>query len=679
MLELRNLRKLKNQKQSPNNTSKDIDDEKRFASELSKIINDSNKIQSSSTNLISNSVGDSNKKALEMPNDYSLSLDNEDSKNSLKYLVEQDLNPFLKDHEKALQIEKDLTRLSRVSDKNIIDLKPAKDYYLKKKALNLAKLWNMDVYETKHWYRKLKTEEKKIVKALVQKKKFEQKKKLKKISKLWKIENADIVEINYLEKEREAEEKIANKEKSKDEDYGINDADETAKNDDVQIPAHYKNLSEFLFFGDDKDYLRHYKRTSRNMKDFFEKFFAENTQTVRKGIGLNYDISITEVKMNRACTIVYVWYNIPKLDMEISNQVKLDEEEHYKLELQKKEKENKSKYEETEMPENLLKQEKGKNEVVSLKKSEHLTNLENIYKKIELNVNKSVPYIKGKLTRDIGLKYAPDIRFIKDNFVEEYTAFEDSLKNMNPINLEDNWKKIIENLISKENISFLKCLYYMINEYRDSIFEYFDGIQSGEIEPDTLFGLGEKYGEISYENLLNFSDLFYLNNFNPIEYIYKLCCESSFSRDKIKKYIDNLKKQVNLNPEEFENLEKKIESKKNKYSLESLKNNKPLKNYLKKTKMTYEELKSLTNEVDKKEAINVFLNNFDYAMPGLKSNVISMSQMQKQAKVADQKDKKVEKKYENVSRKEYKKIKELHRGGKTKSQRFWDNLEKYYD
>lgn len=611
-----------------------------------------------------------------------MTLNDEDSTKSLKDLVERDMNPYLKEHEKALQIEKDLVRMGRVSDQNIIDLKPAKDYYLKKKALNLAKIWDMDVAETKHWYRRLKREEKQIIKALVQRKKFEQKKKLKKIAKQWKIENDDIIEVNYLEKEREKEDQFIKKEKQKNRSEEIIDDKDTnnakgstnlAKmDDDVQVPEHYKNLSEFLFFGDDKEYLRHYKRTCKNIHNFFTKFFMQENQTIKKGIGRNYDITVSEIRMNRACTVVYVWYEVPKLDIELSEQQIIDEAEKQKIELKKPKMED------------LFDQIKNgfhKNQVIETKKSEKLTNLENIYKKVELNINKAVPYLKAILTKEIGLKYAPDIRFKRDNFAHEFSSFEENLDRMNNPNSEESTKKLINLFIDDENNrKFMLSLYYLINENKEFILSYFQQIQDGELDINTLFPLADDNTKnIAYETLLEFSDVITSRAYDPTEFLIKIIREFKHSKSKINTYIEDLRVTIDFSNEELEEYFKLAQEKKKLKTIESIsRDNKPLKKYLKKNKISYEELQNMKEEVDKKEAVNTFLINYDYKIPGVKSHVISFSEMDDQAKRNEVKEKRMRKEYQNISRKEYKKAKETFKGGKSKSQKFWDDLEKNY-
>jgi len=680
---LRNLRKIKNTTSDQYFENKEQEIEFKEKENLIKLVEESKKLIKSGKDFSSlNVFGEQQyhtSRKLNIPKDHDLILNDEDSTKSLKELVENDLNPYLKEHEKALQIEQDLYRLSKVSDQNIIDLRPAKDYYLKKKALNLAKIWRMDVSETKHWYRRLKREEKQIIKALVQRKKFEQKKKLKKLEKQWKIENDDIIEVNYLEKEREKEEEFKNKDRKENSSTTVQKSEINLKEmdkEDVDIPEHYKNLSEFLFFGEDKEFLKHYKRTCKNILDFFVKFFSEDRQTIKKGIGRNYDIVISEVRMNRACTVVYVWYEVPKLDMQIAEQTSIDEIENLNIAI----KNNETIKKDVNGLEDLLsKANNQKKDLMNIKKSAKLTDLENLYKKLELNINKAVPYLKAILTKKIGLKYAPDIRFSKDNFANEYSAFDENLEKMSVNISEKNNKKLIEFLMDEEEIKYLTTLYYLIYENKEHILDYFDQIQEGLIDKNTLFPLTfDNLKKINYEILLEFSELLYTDTYNPSKNLNKICKELGYNRDKIKKFLDYIKLNISFENEELENYYKFANEKKKTLTLDKVQGDKALKKYLKKNKITYEELQSMKGDVDKKEAINTYLANFDYQVPGIKSHVISFAEMAEQGKKAEKKGKAIDQELKNISRKEYKKFKELSNGGKTKSQKFWDDLEKYY-
>ncbi len=167
--------------------------------------------------------------------------------------------------------------------------------------------------------------------------------------------------------------------------------------------------------------------------------------------------------------------------------------------------------------------------------------------------------------------------------------------------------------------------------------------------------------------------------YNPDQYLLKLIRDIKHKKDKLSLYINGLKSSVVFTEEELETYFNLASQKQKSKTLESIgKDNKPLKKYLKKNKITFEEMEKLKENVDKKEAMNTFLMNFDYKVPGVKSHVISFAEMDEQGKNSELKQKNFEKEYKNISRKEYKKVKEIAKGGKSKANKFWDDLEKNY-
>jgi hypothetical protein len=47
---------------------------------------------------------------------------------------------------------------------------------------------------------------------------------------------------------------------------------------------------------------------------------------------------------------------------------------------------------------------------------------------LQKRLTKAVPFLRGRLTQDLGLRYAPEIRFYKDNTVEIFDQFRDQAK-----------------------------------------------------------------------------------------------------------------------------------------------------------------------------------------------------------------------------------------------------------
>lgn len=44
---------------------------------------------------------------------------------------------------------------------------------------------------------------------------------------------------------------------------------------------------------------------------------------------------------------------------------------------------------------------------------------------LQKKLTKAVPFLKGKLTQALGLRYAPELKFLKDNSLELLKGYED--------------------------------------------------------------------------------------------------------------------------------------------------------------------------------------------------------------------------------------------------------------
>ena len=329
---------------------------------------------------------------------------NAEDEERFKDLMRSDIRPYEKNIEKKEAILHDAKKLSKITTVNNISIKNNRNEIFKRRALDLAKLWQMPSPETKHWYYKLRREQKEIIKVINMRKKLEQKRKLKKIQKQWTIDNKENLDVNYAD--------FLNKDNSDKQDL----------NENVKIPKHFKNINEFVFFGEDLEFLKHYKRTCKNIENALNEFFVKNKQSIMTGISRNADISISEVKMNKACTVIYAWWDLPFISDQILN----------------------SNPEETAA----------------------------INKSVQFKLNQAMPYIKSVLTRKIGLKYAPDIRFVRDEFDEEVQQFEDYIDEMRREKIEIQSQKdenkdteIFMKLINSPN--FTKQIKEEISKFKD--------------------------------------------------------------------------------------------------------------------------------------------------------------------------------------------------------------------
>jgi ribosome-binding factor A len=385
------------------------------------------------------------------------------------------------------------------------------------------------------------------------------KKKLKKLSKQWKIENEDVLELDYV----------------KDDDKKF------------QIPKHFKTIDEFFFFGDDLDLLIRHKRTSANVHEALNRFFLSNKQTVKRGIGKNLDILICEVKMNRACTVVYAWWGLPLNIDEIQDEV---------------------------------------------------------VKKIELNLNQSVPFIRGYLTREIGLKYAPEIRFMRDTYQKDYDEFEKYIDSMK----QDSKKKLAdkEHLISKKEQT------------------YFKNIGLGPELLDYLANGPEK--QVEMKKYLE------TNKLNNLYDYFKAASENAFD---FKRSIDMAKEHLGIKQEHIDKIDENYikQTEKLRKTKTDIKLEKQKAKVFKKLKITDEMQKE--EVIDYQEVYYNYVNTYERKIPKNSTFGLNMHEASKLAEKGEEREGRINRKYKNSLRDAVKQSEKLVKGKKNKAEEFWKSLD----
>jgi hypothetical protein len=451
---------------------------------------------------------------------------------------------------------------------------------VKKKALHLASLWYLNLQHTKYWYYRLRREEKVIVQALLRLRKLEMKRKLKKLAKQWKIENNDIIEVDYI----------------KDQIKDKQDKDE------FKLPKHYKNLDEFFFFGEDLEFMKHYKRTCSNLNIVMNNFFKRGKQAISKTVAQNHEIAITTVKMNKGMTVVYAWWDLPF----------------------------------------IIDQESDKDEVTAIKN------------KIEIRLHSCIPALRSYLTRELGFKYAPQIKFFRETFTKEVIEFENYLEQA---------KKDLDKSINKD------CTYLSESEVI-----YFKSIPFNRNE------LISQFAEYNNESLINVLQTTTATNL--LEFLQEV-----FKEKEILTYLNHFKTANNLTDQAIEGFakqqkekEKEDESKVNKNTKLYRKQQRLKEKMYKKMRITEQEFNDLKNKkVDFNQAHINFYKNYDKPVP--KHGNISQLPFNQEGKVD---------KYEIRNNIKEESIKGLVRHQlqaderavkdrrRSKAENFWKNLENMY-
>lgn len=511
---------------------------------------------------------------------------------SFKSLVEQDVHPYDKQIERRENLIQDAMKLSKMNTLNVVNIRKQRVEIFKKKALDLAKVWNMDAPETKHWYYRLRREEKQIFKAILMRKKLEQKRNLKKIAKQWKIENEENIDINYLQLLKEEKGETGGKNNIEPEKFAV--------------PKEYKNLNEFIFFGEDKEYFRHYKRTCKNIMTCLNEFFESNKQTIKRGISLNVEILVQEVKMNKACTVVYVWWDLPSIDSPLTNLKEQDQNA--------------------------------------------------IFKNVELNLVRSAPYLKGFLTRKIGLKYAPDIRFLRDTLDQEVNTFE---KEVVESQEEFMANKVLKILTKQEKILSILNNEEIYNNLK-KVIERINHEETRNRLNEILFGSDDGVETLSQRLML-------LSTSNPTVFqgIYEFI-KNSFGINE--ENIDEIYSKISLTPEG-----KKLQK-------QEKKSQKMREKALKKINLKEEDLQPKNDMPNLSNSVNNFLQQYDRRIPGQKTLNPSLKEMKDNKDKKDFLDEITHRRVKGDVKKEVKRVERIGRTNssrRNKSKEFWDSLDNY--
>ena len=104
----------------------------------------------------------------------------------------------------------------------------------------------------------------------------------------------------------------------------IDDIDSFYENENEEkkdIPKGFKDINEVIFYDDDVDFLRHHKRTKRNMEYVVNKYLIESgKQGIDSGLKENHRIMVTYTMLNKACSLLHVWWDMILFQNDLSPQ-----------------------------------------------------------------------------------------------------------------------------------------------------------------------------------------------------------------------------------------------------------------------------------------------------------------------------------------------------------------------
>ena len=72
----------------------------------------------------------------------------------------------------------------------------------------------------------------------------------------------------------------------------------------------FLNESDKIFYeyGKDMDFVKFHKRTTKNFKTTLQELIGNPKMTMTRGIAKDYHISLGFVKLNKACSLVHVFW-----------------------------------------------------------------------------------------------------------------------------------------------------------------------------------------------------------------------------------------------------------------------------------------------------------------------------------------------------------------------------------
>ena len=245
----------------------------------------------------------------------------------------------------------------------------------------------------RHWYFQLLREEKEINKNLLKMKKIEEKRNMKKMAKQWQL-NYD----NYFDADYEDFDNIG---KQLDENSINKSAEEPYK-----IFKGFEDVNEMVFFEENKDKMKYHKKTLVNLNIVVREVLSSSK--VKNPILNNIDISVSELKMNKAMTVLYIYYLLPELENTKEELVTVMNEETDEIKkvyttFKKGDKNDPKAPYQLNVKENQLK--------------------EDIYKDINEKLNKSKKLIAFMISQSIPFKYLLDVRFIRDDYYKDLDKF----------------------------------------------------------------------------------------------------------------------------------------------------------------------------------------------------------------------------------------------------------------
>lgn len=294
--------------------------------------------------------------------------------------------------------------------------------------------------ETRYWFFKMLREEKEIAKLVLKKLKVEERRKFKQMAKKWKIDYD-----KYFDPDYEDFDEFVDENEDHDNINSTASTEESKRSEPEQIPQGFKNLTEVVFFEDNKHKMIYYKKTLSNIREVILSIFDSPKNRIREEMLGNLEFNINDLFFNKAITVLYVYFSLPELEtfkpkadiVENANGVK-DIKISYSHE-------------------------------GAVPTEEEKRIKDEIYKDIEQKLNKASKFIASCINSCISFKYVIDIRFSKDPLIDDLMKFSEIVSNMETNRnkkhgVMNHMKEQAESYLHRSNQFYHDILKHVIND-----------------------------------------------------------------------------------------------------------------------------------------------------------------------------------------------------------------------
>ena len=221
------------------------------------------------------------------------------------------------------------------------------------------------------------------------------------------------------------------------------DAEESEEEDSLDGVFRTEREKAFYNHGEDMDFVRYHKRTTRNFKESLQRLIDSGKQTVARGIQGDFRISLGHVRLNKSCSVANIFWTlvVPKADhvgaslrqvQSITDKDYIEEERKRRSsELERRlkpglkdasdvaELNEKASQHERHLFEGLepraeaLRRAEASDQQILIDRDIEARRV--VEAEIQKKLTKAAKFFCGKLTTSLGLRFAPDLRFHLDN------------------------------------------------------------------------------------------------------------------------------------------------------------------------------------------------------------------------------------------------------------------------